>query len=427
MLAVDDVQWLDSSSRRVLSFALRRLTHEPVRLITSCRSGPLVSTSEAADLGLPGERLVVGPVSVGVLQRIVATRLDQILSRPTLTRLHQATGGNPMMCLEMARALQRRGGEPAADEPLPVPADLRVLVTERLRGLSAGTRQLLLVASALAQPSVAAVTDALGDPKESALSMTEALEAGVLELEDQRIRFTHPLIASIPYADLAPEARLRLHERLAATVTEPEEHARHAALGSSGPSAAVATALDIAARHARGRGSIDAAAELAELAMARTPVGDVDDLLRRTVDAAEFLFLLGDTVRARTLLTLGTRRGAARPAAGARPAAAGIDRIRGTGRRHRCGLVRAGDRRGRCRPAAARSLAHATLAETSPSGAAQDLIHAQSALDLLEAMPDSALRPVVQRADKRRAARMPSRSRAGGGDVGARGRAAGPG
>ena len=69
-------------------------------------------------------------------------------------------------------------------------------------------------------------------------------------------------------------------------MTDPEERARHAALGSDEPSAAVAAALDAAARHARRRGSIDAAAELAELALSRTPAGDAGELLRRTVDAA---------------------------------------------------------------------------------------------------------------------------------------------
>ena len=100
------------------------------------------------------------------------------------------------------------------------------------------------------------------------------MAAGVLEVDGERVRFTHPLIASIPYADLSLAARRALHERLARTVTDLEERARHAALGSVGPSSAVAAALDSAARHARRRGSIDAAAELAQLALSRTATSD---------------------------------------------------------------------------------------------------------------------------------------------------------
>src|SRR5450755_390097 len=37
LVAIDDVQWLDPSSRTVLSFALRRLRDEPVRLLASYR------------------------------------------------------------------------------------------------------------------------------------------------------------------------------------------------------------------------------------------------------------------------------------------------------------------------------------------------------------------------------------------------------
>ena len=385
VLAVDDVQWLDTSSRKVLAFALRRLSDEPVRLIASCRTGSPAEAVEAAGLGLPGERIVVGPVSIGILQRIVQMRLTQTLTRPTLTRLHQATGGNPMICLEMARALQRGGHEPAAGEPALVPADLRVLVTERLQGLTEPTRQLLLVTAALAQPTVATVTTVVGNPQDSARCLKEAVAAGVLELDGERLRFTHPLIASIPYADLAPDARRALHKRLAATVTDPEEHARHAALGSTERSFAVSAALDIGARHARARGSIDAATELAELALARTPVSDSDELLRRSVDAAEYLLLLGDAPRARTVLSQGLDA-----------VPAGPRRVRGlllqatiasweqgdatVARWCEQAMTEAGDEPlllARC---------HATLADTSPSGAAMDLFHAQSAVDLLEAM-----------------------------------------
>jgi DNA-binding CsgD family transcriptional regulator len=385
LLAVDDIQWLDGSTRNVLSFALRRLVAEPVGLLVSCRTGALADPAGPAELGLTGQRMTVGPVSIGALQRIVANQLGQSLSRPTLTRLHQATGGNPMVCLEMARALQRRGREPAVGEPLPVPADLRVLVTDRLRGLTAPTRQVLLAAAALARPTVAAVTATADDPARVTSALAEAVQAGLVVFEGERILFTHPLIASIPYADLTPVDRRRLHERLAASVHDPEERARHAALGSLERSRRVAEALDVAAGQARRRGSIDAAAELTELAMGRTPVDDTDALLRRTVDAAECLFLLGETTRARAILTEGL--GAAPPGPGRVPGlllAATIDSWEFGDATVAQWCQRAMAEAGEDPLLQARC--HATLADTCPSGAAEALSQAQQAIQLLEAM-----------------------------------------
>lgn len=385
LLAIDDIQWLDPSSRKVLSFALRRLHDEPVRLLASSRVGPMSEVAEETDLGLPGERLVVGPVSVGTVQRIVASRLEMNLSRPTLTRLHQATGGNPMVCLEMARALQRRGREPAADEPLPVPSDLRVLVAERLRGLSGQARDLLLLTAAMAHPTIDAVAAVMAAPPGAPPGLAEAVAAGVIELDGERLRFTHPLVASIPYADLTPDVRRQLHARLADAITDPEEHARHAALGSSGADAAVAASLDVAARRARSRGSIDAAAELAELAIGRTPLDQPDELLRRAVEAAEYLFRLGDPAKARAVL-LG-RLEAAAP---------GPARVRGLLLLARITSWEEGDASVAqlCDQAITEAgtdqlllaLCHATYAETSPSGPAIDLRHARAAVALLEAL-----------------------------------------
>ncbi len=382
LLAIDDIQWLDPSSRNVLSYALRRLTDEPVRLLASWRSGP---APDAADLGLPGERLVIGPVSIGIMQRIVSTRLSQTLSRPTLTRLHQATGGNPMMCLEMARAMQRRGEEPGVGDPLTVPADLRVLVADRLSGLSEGAQRLLLVSAALAQPTLAALIAESGEADATAQSLDEALTAGVLELDGERIRFTHPLIASIPYADLTSAERRDLHQRIAASVSDVEERARHAALGTTQPSADVALALEVAARQARARGSLDAAAELADLAVARTPADDLDAMLRRTVDVAELLVLLGELSKARSILTLGLEAAPHGPARVSGLLLQATIASWGEGDASVASwceqaLSEAGDDElllARC---------YATLAETSPSGAAQDLANAEHALELLESM-----------------------------------------
>lgn len=388
VLAVDDLQWLDNSSRTVLTFALRRLQEEPVRVLAALRlTDDGEHSSSESCLGLAGTRLRVGPVSVGSLQQIVKTRLSLTVSRPTLTRVHRATGGNPMVSLEMGRALQRRGHEPAAHDPLPVPSDVRLLVAERLSGLSQPARELLLVCSALAHPSVDIVTEAMGNLAAAARALDEVVQIGVLELDGQRLRFTHPLLSSIPYADLLPDDRRALHQRLATVAADPEEHARHIALGSAGPDAAVADALDVAARHARGRGSPDAAAELAELAISRTPPDRPTELHNRRVTAAEYLFHLGDPDKARTLLT--TSLETAPP---------------GPGRVHGLLLLATIDYWTEGSPVAARrceqamgeaegdallvARCHASLADLAPYDASQLLAHARMAVELMEQVQD---------------------------------------
>ena len=306
MIAIDDVQWLDEASRSVLTFALHRMGDERIRLLVTQRSEAANDDESAASwLGMAGTRLTIGPVTVGALRQIVGARLSMTLSRPTLTRLHNATGGNPMMSLEMGRALQRRGAEPSPDQPLPVPSDLRILVTERLKGLSETAREVLLLASALAHPDARTIANALDDPSSVVACLEELTLAGAIEVDEQRLRFGHPLLASVPYEELNGERRRALHRRLARSVTDPEEHARHVALGTDGPDEVVALALDLAALQARARGSTAAAAQLAVLALSRTPASHVVELLRRRVAAAKYAFHSGDTANARAMLLAG--------------------------------------------------------------------------------------------------------------------------
>jgi tetratricopeptide (TPR) repeat protein len=116
------------------------------------------------------------------------------------------------------------------------------------------------------------------------------------------VRFSHPLLGSTVYANASLEERRATHRRLAALVVDPEESARHLALAAEGPDAAVARALDDAARHARARGAPDAAADLAELARRCTPSEDAASLRKRSLEAAEYHFDAGDASRALDVL-----------------------------------------------------------------------------------------------------------------------------
>ena len=129
----------------------------------------------------------------------------------------------------------------------------------------------------------------------------------MLELDGDRIHFTHPLLAPACYSGMPLHRRRRLHRRLADLDVDLEERARHLAIGVVGADEEVATALDAGAAHARARGAPLAAAELAELAVALTPADRIDALNRRRIKAAEHCDYAGDTGRAAALLEASPR------------------------------------------------------------------------------------------------------------------------
>src|SRR5437588_557708 len=302
LVAVDDGQWLDGPSAFALRLAARRLRREPVGFLLSVRGGGGGEVARELRGFLSEERtrrVRVGPLSVGALHHLLRTRLSVVLSRPMLWRVHEMSGGNPFFALELARALPQRGAEVPVGEPLPVPGELRELLRVRLGALPREVEEPLLLAAAMPEPSVGLVGAALAaDPLPS---LRRALAAELIELEGERIRFTHPLFASVLYSDIDGDRRRAIHRRLAMVVADPEERARHLALGTKGEDAAVACALDDAARTVRSRGAPQAAAVLSELSLRLTPDHDAEAAHRRRLDAGAAHFEAGDTGRALAL------------------------------------------------------------------------------------------------------------------------------
>jgi DNA-binding CsgD family transcriptional regulator len=300
VVAVDDIQWLDGASAFMLEFALRRLRDEPVAFLFTLRTGD-EPTPLGLERALPAEglhRVAIGALSLGALHHLMRERLDKVLPRPKLRRVHELSGGNPFFALELARALERGSIRLEPGEPLP--ATLGSLVEEGLAVLPAETRAALLAASALAQPTLELIGQAVDGEPEARLA--PALAARVIELDDGRIRFSHPLLASGVYSTTTPAERRALHRRLAQLVPDPEERARHLAHGAEGPDRAIAVALEDAAWRAHARGALPAAAELSEQARRLTPVEQEEELHRRTIQAAIYALEAGEGARTRMLL-----------------------------------------------------------------------------------------------------------------------------
>jgi DNA-binding CsgD family transcriptional regulator len=314
VIAIDDVQWLDDPTALALAFALRRLRDEPVRLLVARRdethSVPLRLARGFNERNV--ERLALDGLSLEALHHLLHARLGTSFSRPTLRRVHETSGGNPFYALELARALHRRGGP--AQGALHIPHSLQQLTAERLVALPEPVQRLLPYVAALLDRRedlirILVEGEGLGDALEVAVA------AGVLEHHGQRIRFSHPLLASVVYARVQVGARRAIHRRLAELVRDPEEAAVHLGLGTQSPHAAIAEEIDAAAARARSRGAAETAATLFEHAARLTPVAADDAAATRLLAAADAYLAAGHQPRARVIaerLIAGARPGVAR-------------------------------------------------------------------------------------------------------------------
>jgi DNA-binding CsgD family transcriptional regulator/DNA polymerase III delta prime subunit len=318
VVAIDDIQWIDLPSLRVLQFVVRRLKEEAIGMMVAARTTDPSEDRLGAATALPEERVQrvhIGPLSVDAIERVLRDTVGGDFARSTLLGLHEASGGNPFFAQEIGRALLRRGGEVTAGERLPIPERLQELVEDRLEGLPAETLEALEVVSVLATPTLDAIAAAT-DPSEIDRRLSPALDSGVVELRGDRLRFTHPLLASAVYQRIPATRRRELHARLATIVRDPEERARHLALSVEGPDLSVAAALDEAAMLASARGAPQSAAELWEMACRATPRDRAEDLVRRTHHAGVALYECGDTPLARGVLERAVDLSTAGPARG---------------------------------------------------------------------------------------------------------------
>mgnify|MGYP000527661505 CR=1 FL=1 len=294
LVAIDDVQWLDAASLEVLSFAGRRLRDERVSFLLSRRSGGRPALERALELqGL--ERLDVSPLSLGAIRRVLSDRLGVSLPRHLLRRVFELSGGNPLMALELGRAVAELELAELGRE-LPVPQEVEGLLGTRVATLAAPVRRTLLalsVSGSLRICELAAIVDAA--------TIDEAVGAGLVLVDGDRARPSHPLLAAAASSRALPGERRRLHLELAAVVAERELRARHVALGTERPDSELADAVSEAAAAASARGAAEEAAELAEHALRLTPPAS-DKRGERLLTLAEYLVVLGRPARVTGLL-----------------------------------------------------------------------------------------------------------------------------
>jgi class 3 adenylate cyclase/tetratricopeptide (TPR) repeat protein len=229
LVAIEDVHWIDRSSRDLLDFLVRGLRTERLLVVLTLRSDSLAPDDPTRAWVAELTRLpVVDRVDLGPLARAeVAQLVSEVIGRsadPELVdRLDERANGNPFLLEELADASVRGDGSA-------VPERLREVLLARLAPLDEGARSVVRAASAVGRRvDDELLADALELPEPDLLAgLRDALDHGILVRRDDgggrtTYSFRHTLLREAVYDELFPSERGRLHAAYARALARRAE------------------------------------------------------------------------------------------------------------------------------------------------------------------------------------------------------------
>jgi DNA-binding CsgD family transcriptional regulator len=286
LLVADDAQWLDEATRDVLSFVSRRLSSDPIVLLTAIRDGFDLSFGDADTL-----RHRIPPLGDADAERLLDIQAPG-LSADLRSRFLREASGNPLGLVELPRGM--RAADPREAAWLPLTERLERAFSRRLSELPNATRTLLYTAAENDGTSLYEImraSEVLFGERISIDAFAPAVSVKLIELDATEARFRHPLVRSAIHqaADLA--TRQRVHAALAASIEDQDRRLWHRAAATIGPDDELAAEHDLMATRAQRRGAVATAIEVLQIAarVSSTPKARRDRLLR----AAEFAADLG--------------------------------------------------------------------------------------------------------------------------------------
>jgi DNA-binding CsgD family transcriptional regulator/tetratricopeptide (TPR) repeat protein len=298
LCVVDDQQWLDQASARVLGFVARRLAADPVGLVFAARQ------PDAELAGLP--ELAIGNLDEDDSRSLLESALPGALDNQVKDLIIAETRGNPLALLELPRGLTPEQLAGGFGWPTALSAAGRVEESflRQVEVLPAGARRLVQLMAAEPSGDPALIRRAAARLEIPPQAADPVKRTGLVHW-GTRVRFRHPLARSAAYRSASREDRREVHAALAAATdlaADPDRRAWHRAQAAAGPDECVAAELERSAWRAQARGGLSAAAAFLERATLLT--ADAGRRAARAVAAAEAKHRAGAPDAAAPLLAM---------------------------------------------------------------------------------------------------------------------------
>jgi DNA-binding SARP family transcriptional activator len=233
VVVVDDVQWADPASLRIIEFLAGELARTSTLLVVTVRpigadgtevSAPLIDCLGELARAPGAARIDLAGLDPQAVERWLAAR-GGVPDTAVADLVHDRTGGNPFFVGEVVELLAAEGrltDLQAASRGTAVPAAVHDVVRRRVGRLAAGTQRLLTVASVIGRSFDIDVLGAVAGlaPGEVLDALDPALDSGLVTEHDKpgRFQFAHALVAEALTAELNAVRRARLHATTAAAL-----------------------------------------------------------------------------------------------------------------------------------------------------------------------------------------------------------------
>jgi AAA ATPase domain len=312
LVVIEDLQWADAASIRVLLFVAAAIRHVGCLLLGTYRPDEL-DRAHVAELTRAGTSIAVPRLSAEAAAELLRTSAGSGVSASAVDAVVTRSGGNPLFVWEFGQLLASSGRLDVA--PAAVPTAVAAVVERRLARLSEDVIAVLRAAAVAGKSFTAEVVAAIGGVLlDQATSRLEtAADAGIVGHVDRAaFAFSHDVVRDVVLDGLGPGPRARLHSHAAALFAErlPGDPSFHAVVADHLDRAgtdhrdAASVQWELAARRALSVVAYPEAATLFERA-ARAAAGDPARRAALTVDEGDALLLAGDLEVARARFTTG--------------------------------------------------------------------------------------------------------------------------
>ena len=229
LVVLEDLQWSDEMSLRLLAYLGRRLDDCRVLIVGSLREEDLAPADHPANLVLQEldrdrclVRLTLGPLArreTEALVGVLATRIAPDSRAQLAIQVWVASEGNPLLIVETVRAVEENG---AAHSPGVLPLSLRVraVIESRVARLDPICQDLASVAAVIGReldPAVLRLASGL-DEGQTASALEELVRRRVLDAVGEHLDFTHDRLREALYVRLSAPRRRLLHAAVARAI-----------------------------------------------------------------------------------------------------------------------------------------------------------------------------------------------------------------